>query len=97
MKSFTSKLPDLALPTIVLILALIVAAQYRDARAEEQTAKHAYVYEVCEQARTQSYVITEEDCANVQYQNKVEYLCTARNSSNTNHCWTEDNDQLERY
>lgn len=82
---------------LAAFLAVVIFGQFNEARAEERASKHAYVYEVCEQARTQSYVITEEDCANVQYQNKVEYLCTARNSSNTNHCWTEDNDQLERY
>lgn len=90
------KLLNLFPLAVVAILAIIVLGQYNDARAELRDSKHAYVYATCQASRT-SAIITEQECAEAQYNAKVEYLCTMRNSSSINHCWTEDNDQLERY
>jgi len=54
------------------------------------------VYMTCETSRTTN-LVSEEQCANAQYFSKYEFLCTMRNSSVINHCWTEKNDQLEQY
>jgi len=57
---------------------------------------HELVYATCQLSRTGD-LQTEQECADVQYDNQIEYLCKDASTSPDNECWTEDNNELERY
>lgn len=79
-----------------MLIACVVFAGFVNARAEESTNKHDYVYTVCNNSRL-SPTINERECADLQAELDVEFICEQRNDLVTNTCWTEDNDQLEAY
>lgn len=54
----------------------------------------AEVYAECQRSRT-SADVTENKCAELQSKYKIEFLCESRNNLLSNHCWTEENLNLE--
>lgn len=75
-----------------------VGQQLEKAPHAEHHHAHEIVQKTCDLSRTGDNV-TEQQCADVQYQYKVEYLCGKADElkSLQRHCWTEDNLELEAY
>lgn len=81
----------LALFGVLLItLSVVVVSQYRASQTELVTAKHEYVYQICNDSRLAVSGTQEQECGNAQDRTSTEFLCTERNSLTTNTCWVED-------
>jgi hypothetical protein len=74
----------------LLILGVVVLNQYHDARVELATAKHEYVYQMCNDSRQEVSGTSEQACGDAQDRTHTEFLCAERNALPSNHCWVED-------
>lgn len=83
---------------IVFCLGGFTGQQIEKAPHAEHQKAHAIVQQTCDLSRTGDYV-TEQQCADVQYNFKIEYLCGKADDlkSLDRKCWTEDNLELEAF
>lgn len=73
-----------------IFLALLVGLAFGHAlnNAAAQSAARE-VYAVCNSARQEMSGASEQACGDLQDKYNIEFLCEARNSEASNHCWTE--------
>ena len=63
---------------------------------DQHWQNHELVYATCQLSRTGD-LQTEKECADAQFNTKIEYICKEANTSPATECWTQDNNQLEEY
>lgn len=88
---------------LYIVLALVAGAVIgqqveRSTHQDSRSSVHELVKGTCDISRV-SDLITEQECADAQYQYGVEYLCGKADNLKAadRNCWTEDNYNLERY
>lgn len=75
---------------LTISLALLIGVMFGTAinnAAAESAARE--VYAVCNSARQEISGTSEQACGDLQDKYNIEFLCEARNSEASNHCWTE--------